>query len=70
MRTKDEIIEDLLQIIDELRKENESYETVIGKLISQARNKGLKDELIAAYKRVGKEELKILKEWEAASQEV
>ena len=56
--------------LDKLRKGNESYETVIGKLISQVKNKGLKDELIAAYKSVGVAELEILKEWEAASQEV
>ena len=56
--------------LDKLREDNESYETVIVKLISKARNKGLTDELIAAYKSVGKEELMILKEWEAASQEV
>ena len=56
--------------LDELRSENESYESVINKLIMQARNKNLKNELIAAYKQLGKEELDTLKEWEAASQEV
>ena len=56
--------------LDELRSENESYESVISKLIMQARNKNLKNELIAAYKQLGKEELEILNEWEAASQEV
>ena len=56
--------------LDKLKKDNESYETVIGKLISQVRNKGLKDELIVAYKSVGIEELETLNEWETASQEV
>ena len=55
--------------LDKLRKENESYENVISKLISQAENKGLKDELIAAYKQVGREDLEILAEWENASRE-
>ena len=56
--------------LDRLRNGHESYEDVIGKLISQARNKALKNELIAAYKSVRKEELEILKEWEVASPEV
>ena len=56
--------------LDRLRMENESYEGVISRLVLQARNNGLKEELIAAYKQVGKDELDILNEWESASQEV
>ena len=56
--------------LDKLREENESYENVISRLILQAKNKDLKEKLIAAYKQVGKEELKILGEWESASREV
>ena len=56
--------------LDQLKSDNESYESVIGKLISQVKNKNLKEKLIAAYKCVGKEELGVLNEWEAASGEV
>ena len=56
--------------LDRLRMENESYEGVISRLVLQARNNGLKEELIAAYKQVGKDELDVLNEWESASQEV
>lgn len=56
--------------LDKLKEDNESYESVISKLILQAKNKDLKEKLIAAYKQVGKDELEILDEWESASQEI
>lgn len=56
--------------LDEIRYQNESYDDIINKLISEIRNKNLKKELITAYKSMGKEDLKILEEWEVASKEI
>ncbi len=50
-----------------LKSERETYDQVISKLAAQAKEKTLKSDLVEAYKRLGKEELKILEEWEAAS---
>ena len=56
--------------LDGLKSETETYDQVISNLVSQARRKAVKSELVEAYKSVGKEELKILEDWEAASAEL
>lgn len=56
--------------LDELKSEGETYDAVISKLASQAKEKTLKSDLVAAYKRLGKDELKILEDWEASSSEL
>ena len=56
--------------LDELREEGESYDQVIGKLISQSAHKNLRERLIAGYKSMGKSDIKLLEEWEASSAEV
>lgn len=50
-----------------LKSERETYDQVISKLTVQAKEKTLKSDLVEAYKSLGKKELKILEEWEAAS---
>ncbi len=50
-----------------LKSERETYDQVISKLTAQAKEKTLKSSLAEAYKSLGKEELEILEEWEAAS---
>ncbi|MAG16181.1 hypothetical protein CMO88_03920 [Candidatus Woesearchaeota archaeon] len=56
--------------LDQIRSERESYDEVIRKLIERTRNKNLKKELVEGYQKIGKEELDILHEWEAASREL
>lgn len=56
--------------LDELRVEGESYDQVIGKLISQSTHKNLKENLIAGYKSLDKRDIKLLEEWEASSAEL
>ncbi|HLC58694.1 MAG TPA: hypothetical protein VJI68_02440 [Candidatus Nanoarchaeia archaeon] len=55
--------------LDELRSENETYDNIINKLITKIKDKNLKKELIEAYKNMGKEDLRLLEEWETASNE-
>jgi len=56
--------------LSQLREKNDSYDDIISRLVSQSRHKVLKNELIEGYKRLGKEDIRVLKEWETASQEV
>ncbi len=56
--------------LDEIKKDRESYDEVISRLISSAKNKNLKELLIEGYKARRKGDLKILKEWEGASAEL
>ena len=56
--------------LDELRHNSESYDELISKLISMAKNKDLKNKLIKAYKNMGKSDLELLNDWETASKEV
>ena len=56
--------------LNELKNKKESYDEVIRKLVAKVREKTLKDELIEGYKRMGKESLEILEEWESASAEL
>lgn len=56
--------------LNELKSERETYDQVISKLTVQAKEKTLKSDLVAAYKSLGKDELKILEDWEASSNEL
>lgn len=56
--------------LDEFREEQESYDDVIQKLVSTAKQKELKKRLIEGYQNIGRDELELLEEWEPASQEV
>lgn len=56
--------------LDHVKDESESYDSAIKKLISHVKNASLKTELIEAYKNMGKDDLKLLEEWDSASNEV
>ena len=56
--------------IDHIKDESESYDSAIKKLISHARNINLRQELTDAYKNMGRADLKLLDEWDSASQEI
>ena len=56
--------------IDDIKDESESYDSAIKKLISHARNINLRQELTDAYKNMGRTDLKLLDEWDSASQEI
>ena len=56
--------------LDELKSDRESYDDVIAKLVLVSKNKNLNNELIDGYKTVGKNDLKILREWDFASTDV
>ena len=53
--------------LDKIKRHNESYDEVITKLISEIKNKDIKNKLIAAYKSLDKKDLEVLKEWEVSS---
>jgi len=57
-------------ILEEFKNKDESYDIVIRRLIYNLKRMNLKDDLIEAYKNMGKSDLKILKEWESASNEL
>ncbi len=56
--------------LDSFRSEHESYDEAIQKLVSMAKQKSLRKELIEGYKRMGKEDLELLEEWDVASHEL
>lgn len=56
--------------LDSLRKEQDSYDEVITRLISLAKKRDIKERLVDGYKSMGKTDLKLLEEWEIASKEV
>ncbi len=56
--------------LDHLKLKSESYNEAISRLISDARNSGLKEELVEAYKSMGKKDLELLNEWENSSSEL
>ncbi|MBI2133836.1 hypothetical protein HYU11_04095 [Candidatus Woesearchaeota archaeon] len=55
--------------LDELKKDNETYDEIISGLIKKVKKMELKKELITGYKSLGKSNLETLKEWEPASSE-
>ncbi len=56
--------------LDELKGERETYDDVISKLVSQVRVKSMKAELAEEYKKLGKDDLRLMQEWETASSEL
>ena len=56
--------------LDRLKLKSESYDAAIKRLVSKERNSRLKEELIEAYKAIGRKDLELLGEWEQASNEV
>ena len=49
--------------LDRLKRESESYNVAIKRLISNATNPSLKSELIESYKSMGKKDLEFLRGW-------
>lgn len=56
--------------LDSLRKEQDSYDEIITRLIFLAKKRDIKERLVDGYKIMGKADLKLLEEWEIASKEV
>ena len=56
--------------LDKIKLDSESYNAAIKRLVSDARNSSLKEELIEAYKGMGSKDLELLEEWEQVSNEV
>ncbi|HLD02685.1 MAG TPA: hypothetical protein VJC07_03240 [Candidatus Nanoarchaeia archaeon] len=56
--------------LDSFRQKNESYDEIITKMAADLKKKNLDKELIEGYKNMGKEDLKLLKEWDITSKEV
>ena len=54
--------------LERFRQKNESYDKTVKRLLSIAKH--IKPKLIEGYKRMGKQDLKLLKEWEGASHEI
>ena len=53
--------------LDEVRQEQETYDQVISRLVTQTKKKNLVKELIAAYQSKAEEDIKTAQEWDAAS---
>jgi len=56
--------------LDDLKKEHESYDNAIKRIVEAMKHKDLKNQLIEGYKSMGKEDLETLEEWEIASKEI
>lgn len=56
--------------LDTLRTEEESYDTVVKRLISEQRRKTLKKELIEGYQATAAEDQELAKEWEPVTAEI
>lgn len=56
--------------LDVLKYEEDTYDDIIGRLISESKKEDLKEKLIEDYKSIDEEDLEILNEWESASSEV
>ena len=56
--------------LDNIKLKSESYNAAIKRLISHVNNSSIKEDLIEAYKSMGKKDLQLLEEWEQASNEV
>lgn len=53
--------------LDDFRGNEESYDEVINRLISEVKSKNLVKELIAAYQNKANEDKKTVEEWESSS---
>ena len=58
------------QSLDSIRAESESYDRLISRLIAHLKKRNLQKELAEAYKNIGKQDMKLLKEWEQASVDI
>ena len=56
--------------LDHIKLKSESYNAAIIRLISHANNSSIKEDLIEAYKGMGRKDLELLEEWEQASSEI
>lgn len=56
--------------LNRIKRGSDSYDRVIRKLIVKEKQIHLKEDLINSYKKLGKEDLDMVNEWEAASKEV
>lgn len=56
--------------LDKMKTQRDTYDDLIRRLVAREKQKHLRDNLISAYKELGKEELNTFKEWESASTEV
>ena len=57
-------------VLDTIKRDSETYEEIIHRLITERMNNNMKRELIEAYKSMGKKDLKILEDWEISSSEL
>ncbi len=64
------IHEETKMILDNIKKNDESYEDAIKRLISESKRSNLREKLIEGYKKRSEESLEILKEWENSSNEL
>ncbi len=53
--------------MDSVKREKETYDDLIQRLLEKEKKKKLREALIEGYKSMGKEDLKELEEWEVAS---
>lgn len=58
------------QELDSFRRDSESYDIIINKLLSKVRRDNLKEELIEAYAQKAESDKQLVSEWEQASNEV
>jgi len=56
--------------LDRIKQRSESYDEIILKLLAEKKMKNLKSELVEAYSSMGEQDLKILEDWETASNEL
>ncbi len=56
--------------IDEIKANHESYDTVISRLAAKEKKRTLVKELVEGYKVRAKENLEILEEWDATSEDL
>lgn len=56
--------------MDEIKQKNETYDDVIKRLTAKAKRQNLVKELVEGYKVRAKENLEILEDWEAASEDL
>jgi len=57
------------EVLDEFRKESESYDDIINKMISEIKNRYIIKELAEGYQTQARENKKIAKEWESTSKD-
>ena len=53
--------------LDKIKQNKETYDEIIKRLVEETKKKSRKKELIEGYSQIGKEDLKEVEEWEAAT---